>query len=63
MGDRFIFVESSNDAKWKISPAEKEAELNRTIAGSLPLTRPLAIRKQETHTESQFSGQVLLFSQ
>ena len=27
MGDRAIFVDSSNDARWKISQAEKEAEL------------------------------------
>ena len=58
MGNRAIFVESSNDVKCKISQVEREAELKSykdhcRLFSSCP---PLAIRKQKTHTESLFAG-------
>ena len=58
MGDRAIFIESGNDARWKISQAEKEAELKSykdhcRLSSSRP---PQAIRKQKNHMESLFAG-------
>ena len=48
-------------SNWPISNLRPESERKysnhtRTIADSPPLTRPLAIREQKTHTESLFAG-------